>query len=88
MILPELAADWVNFHTFCRIWGTWMRRYGGLDVCGLGGTGQWRNEQSARRYAHVVVSEESRRVELLAVPKKGPDLCEIRAKLCGPAVTT
>jgi len=67
---PKYDLDWVNFHTFCHTWGTWMRRYGGLDVRGLVGTGRWKNEQSAGRYAHVVVSEESRRVELLPVPQK------------------
>jgi hypothetical protein len=63
----------VNFHTFGHTWGTWMRRYGGLEVRGLVGTGRWKNA----RYAHVVVSEESRRVEQLPVPqKKEPDSCE------------
>jgi integrase len=67
--LPEHELEWVTFHTFCHTWATWMRRYGGLDTKGLVGTGRWRDEQSASRYQHVVVSEESRRAELLPIPK-------------------
>jgi integrase len=56
---PKYEFDWVNFHTFCHTYGTWMRRYGGLDVRGLVGTGRWDSMQSAERYAHVVASEEA-----------------------------
>ena len=49
----------MNFHTFCHTYGTWMRRYAGLDVRGLVGTGRWDSMQSAERYAHVVASEEA-----------------------------
>ena len=54
------GLDWVNFHTFCHTYATWMRRYAGLDTKGLVGTGRWRSEQSASRYAHVVPSEDAR----------------------------
>ncbi len=62
-----MAAD-VSFHVFCHTWATWMRRYGGADTRGLLGTGRWRDEKSARRYEHVVASEESRRADLLPTP--------------------
>lgn len=61
---------WVTFHTFCHTWATWMRRYAGLDIRGLVGTGRWKDLKSAARYNHVVVSEESRRAVLLPVPKR------------------
>lgn len=63
--------SWVTFHTFCHTWATWMRRYGGLDAKGLVGTGRWKDEKSASRYAHVVVSEESRKALALPEPKRG-----------------
>lgn len=52
--------DWVTFHSFCHTYATWMRRYAGRDVKGLVGTGRWKSEQSASRYAHVVPSEDAR----------------------------
>lgn len=60
----------VTFHTFCHTWATWMRRYAGLDTRGLVGTGRWRDEQSAARYEHVVVSEEARKADLLPTPQR------------------
>lgn len=63
------VAD-VTFHTFCHTWATWMRRYGGADTRGLLGTGRWRDEKSARRYEHVVASEESKRADLLPTPQR------------------
>lgn len=65
---PDLA--WVTFHTFCHTWATWMRRYAGLDAKGLVGTGRWKDEKSAARYAHVVVSEESQKAMLLPAPQR------------------
>jgi integrase len=59
--------DWVNFHTFCHTYATWMRRYAGLDTKGLVGTGRWRSEQSASRYAHVVPGEDARAAEMLPI---------------------
>lgn len=60
----------VSFHTLRHTYGTWMRRYGGLDTRGLVGTGVWRDPKSAARYAHVVVSEEAQKADLLPTPKR------------------
>lgn len=60
--------SWVGFHTFCHTYATWMRRYGGVDQRGLVGTGRWKSEKSAARYAHVVTSEEARKADLLPTP--------------------
>src|SRR4029077_13308787 len=65
---PKYELDWVNFHTFCHTYGTWMRRYGGLDVRGLVGTGRWDSMQSAERYAHVVANEEAMAARFLPTP--------------------
>ena len=50
-------------------WGTTlrhpMRRYGGRK--GLVGTGRWKSEQSAARYAHVVPGEDAKMAVLLPV---------------------
>lgn len=59
--LPERQAFHLLRHTF----GTWMRRFGGLDTRGLVGTGVWKDRKSAERYEHVIVSEEATRAELL-----------------------
>jgi len=63
--LPERTA----FHIFRHTYATWMRRYGGLDTRGLVGTGAWKDNKSAERYAHVVVSEEAQRAAMLPTPK-------------------
>lgn len=63
--LPVRSA----FHIFRHTYGTWMRRYGGLDTRGLVGTGAWKDPKSAERYAHVVVTEEAMRAERLPTPK-------------------
>lgn len=60
---PDLG--FVTFHTFCHTWATWMRRYAKLDTRGLVGTKRWKDLKSAARYEHVVVSEESRKADLL-----------------------
>lgn len=60
-------VGFLTFHVFRHTWATWMRRYGGLDTRGLVGTGAWRDQTSAARYEHVVVSEESRKAILLPV---------------------
>jgi hypothetical protein len=65
---PVYELDWVNFHTFCHTWATWMRRYAGLDDKGLVATGRWKDIASASRYCHTVVSEESRRADRLPTP--------------------
>lgn len=59
----------ISFHTLRHTYAAWMRRYGGLDTRGLVGTGVWRDQKSAARYAHVVTSEEARKADLLPVPK-------------------
>ena len=62
---------WVTFHTFCHTYGTWMRRYAGLDTRGLVGTGRWADEDSVKRYVHVVTSEESRKADMLPAENPG-----------------
>ena len=57
----------VTFHVMRHTWATWMRRYGGLDTTGLLATGAWLDEESVRRYEHVIVDEESRKAKLLPV---------------------
>jgi integrase len=59
---PPNRLAWVNFHTFRHTFATWMRR-AGMDVQGLGATGNWRDARSAARYAHVVPREEWKRVD-------------------------
>lgn len=66
---PKFELDFVNFHTFCHTYGTWMRRYGGRDIKGLVGTGRWKSEQSAARYAHVVPGEDAKMAVRLPVAK-------------------
>jgi integrase len=66
---PPHRLRWVNLHTFCHTWATWMRRYGGADIAGLVSTGRWRDERSAQRYTHVVAHEEWERVEQLPAMK-------------------
>ena len=64
--------DWVTFHSFCHTYATWMRRYAGRDVKGLVGTGRWKSEQSASRYAHVVPSEDARAAAQLPASGTSP----------------
>lgn len=63
--VPPHRLSWVNHHSFCHTWATWMRRYGGLDEIGLVATKRWRDPRSAKRYAHAVAREEWSRVEAL-----------------------
>ena len=67
--LPSHELSFVNFHTFCHTYGTWMRRYAGRDTKGLVGTGRWKSEQSAGRYAHVVPSEDAKAATMLPTPE-------------------
>jgi integrase len=60
----------VTFHTFRHTWATWMRRFAKLDTKGLVGTGAWKDEKSASRYAHVVVTEEAQRSDMLPTLKR------------------
>jgi integrase len=64
----------LTFHLFRHTWATWMRRYGGLDIDGLMATKAWKDPASARRYTHVVVSEESRKAALLPIDNGGLDV--------------
>jgi integrase len=61
----------LTFHLFRHTWATWMRRYAGLDTAGLVATKAWKDPASARRYEHVIASEESRKAALLPVPTRG-----------------
>jgi hypothetical protein len=65
--LPDREA----FHIFRHTYGSWMRRYAGSDTKGLIATGAWKSEQSASRYAHTVVSEESQKSAMLPKIKLG-----------------
>lgn len=62
--LPERSA----FHIFRHTYATWMRRYAGADSQSLIATGAWKDRKSVERYAHTIVSEESRRASLLPTP--------------------
>jgi integrase len=64
--LPKRVA----FHVFCHTWATWMRQHGGLDTYDLVKTDRWIDPDSADRYAHVIVSEQSRKAALLPVEPK------------------
>lgn len=59
------GITWLDYHSARHTYGTWMRRYGGLDQIGLVATGVWRDPKSAARYAHTVVGEEARRADTL-----------------------
>jgi integrase len=58
-----------NFHVYRHTFLTWMRRYAGLDDTGLLAIGTHKDRKSLARYTHAVVSEESRRAELLPTEK-------------------
>ena len=60
-----------DFHMFRHTWASWMRRYAKLDTKGLMATGAWKDEKSAARYQHVVVSEEMLRTNLLPTMESG-----------------
>jgi integrase len=66
VVLPRRVA----FHVFCHTWATWMRQYGELDTYDLVRTDRWADPESADRYAHVVVSEQARRADLLPGAKR------------------
>jgi len=61
VVLPARVA----FHVFCHTWATWMRQHGGLDTFDLVRTDRWSDPASADRYAHVVVSDQAKRADLL-----------------------
>jgi integrase len=66
VVLPSRVA----FHVFCHTWATWMRQHGGLDTYDLVKTNRWADPESADRYAHVVISEQARKADLLPVERR------------------
>lgn len=60
-----VLAHGTAFHVLRHSYASWMRRFGGLDLQGLVGTGAWADPASAARYAHVIASEEAKRADLL-----------------------
>jgi integrase len=60
----------VAFHVFCHTWATWMRQHGGLDTFDLLKTDRWSDAESADRYAHVVVSEQAKKADMLPVERR------------------
>jgi integrase len=66
IVLPRRVA----FHVFCHTWATWMRQHAGLDTYDLVRTDRWVDADSADRYAHVVVSEQALRADLLPGAKR------------------
>jgi integrase len=62
--------DRVAFHIFRHTYGSWMRRYAGLDTTGLVATGAWKSRQAASVYEHAVTSEEARKADLLPTPTR------------------
>ena len=77
---PMHRLRWVNFHTFCHTWATWMRRYGGADIKDLVATGRWRDERSAHRYTHVVAREAWERAERLPAMPDGAKSVQLAKK--------
>ena len=57
--------DGVAFHIFRHTWGTWMRRYAGLDTAGLVETGTWKSRKSASIYEHLDATAEGRKAAML-----------------------
>jgi hypothetical protein len=79
-IVPPYGYGWVTFHTFCHTWATWMRRFGGADLQALVATGRWRDERSAKRYAHTAAHEEWDRVDSLPSIGKSVESAVKKAK--------
>jgi integrase len=69
-----LMAHGKAFHILCHTYATWMRRYSKLDIQGLVATGRWKSATAARRYAHVVASEEAQCADALPTPTGGSNL--------------
>lgn len=63
VVLPPRSA----FHLLRHTWATWMRRYALVDTRGLVGTGAWKDQKSAARYEHTVLSEDARKASMLPV---------------------
>ena len=56
VLIPEGVAYHILRHTF----GSWARRYGGLDTSGLVATGAWKSRSAAMVYEHADTTEEAR----------------------------
>ena len=67
VVLPKRTA----FHVFRHNYGTWMRRYAGLDGLGLTRTGAWADAESVERYSHSEASEEA--MQAVGLPTPGGD---------------
>lgn len=66
--IPPHELDFVTWHTFCRTFATWGRRYLGWDNKDLVNTGRWRSEESASRYAQTIASETQAQTDDLPTP--------------------
>ena len=60
-----VIPDGVAFHLFRHTWGTWMRKFGGLDTVGMMATGAWTSRVSAEAYMHASTTPEARKADLL-----------------------
>lgn len=60
-----IIPDGVSFHAFRHTFGSWMRRYGGLDTSGLVATGAWLSRASAQVYEHADANDSAKRADLL-----------------------
>jgi len=65
--------DGIAFHIFRHTYGSYLRRYGGLDTSGLVATGAWKSRQAASIYEHVEVTDSARRSDLFPVRKPNLD---------------
>ena len=68
LALPVRSA----FHILRHTHATWRRLYTGADTTALTNTGLWRSRNAAAVYEHVDAAAESRKADLLPVPKPGP----------------
>lgn len=66
----ELDHGGQPFHILRHTYGSWMRRYAGLDDRGMADAGAWKDKKSAARYTHTIVSESARKSDMLPVRKK------------------
>lgn len=69
-----------GFHIFCHTYGSWMHRFGGLEIMRLPETGRWADAHSANRYAHTQASEAAQRADLLPTEPRDGALVEFKAK--------
>jgi len=60
-----VIPDGVAFHLFRHTWGTWMRKFGGLDTVGMMATGAWTSRVSAEAYMHASTTPEARKADML-----------------------